>query len=128
MRVVPILALLLLAVPAVQAGGTAACEVIPHIGPWIGAFDSCTMSFTATAGGMMVFRVEAIAPNFGNVVMDADGPGNARVEVNCPLTGSTALCVAVFNDVVTGPWTVTAHAQVAYAARDAWVGASVTYP
>lgn len=105
-----------------------ACEIIPHIGPWIGAFDSCTMSFTATASGPMVFRVEAVALNFGNVVFDADGPGVGRVVVDCPLLGNTASCFAVFNNVFTGPWTVTAHAQVAWATNDAWLRASVTYP
>ena len=114
--------------PVGQAGGTVACEIIPHIGPWIGAFDSCSMGFTATSPGTMVFRVEAIAQNFGNVVMDADGPGTARVVVDCPLLGSSASCAAVFNNVVTGPWVVTAHAQVAYATNDAWLRASVTYP
>ena len=127
----PVLALLLalgLAAPLAQAGGTVSCEVIPHIGPWIGAFDSCVMNFTATAAGPMIFQVEAVVANFGNVVFDADGPGNGRVVVDCPLMGASASCFAVFNNVFTGPWTVTAHAQVAYATDDAWIRASVTYP
>lgn len=130
MRIRPEAALVLVALlaPIAQAGGTVACEIIPHIGPWIGAFDSCTMGFTATAAGPMTFQVEAVAQNFGNVVFDAAGSGTGRVVVDCPLTGASASCVAVFNNVFVGPWTVTAHAQVAYATDDAWLRASVTYP
>lgn len=127
-RLATALLLVCLAVPLAHAGGTASCEIIPHIGPWIGAFDSCTMTFTVTGAGPMVFQVEAVAQNYGNVVFDADGPGNARVAVDCPLLGSAGWCGAVFNNVIPGPWTVTAHAQVAYATRDAWLRASVTYP
>lgn len=123
-----VLAPALFAAPLAQAGGTVSCEPIPHLGPWIGAFGTCTMAFTATAAGPMVFQVEAVVVNFGNVVFDAVGPGTGRVVVDCPLSGASASCFAVFNEVFVGPWTVTAHAQVAYATNDAWIKTSVSFP
>lgn len=114
-------------VPTGVAGGSVGCNAIPHTGPVIGAIGSCAVSYTSGAG-TKTFVVEVAGGTIGTIEIEALGPNNGIVQIDCVVTLTAPSCIAVFNSPLAGPWTATARANHAFASDDAWTRLTVNYP